>query len=204
MKQVKYRLALAGLLLIWLGASSQQRTLKLDVNYKSAMPLGNFRNLTDKPSFNGWEAAIMYGVSNQASVGVQVGFQDFYQKFGRQVLHTAGSDLSAVITNSVQVMPLLLKGSYKFAQTGMVQPFASLAVGGNLVQYSKYYGQFSDTRSRFGFMAQPEIGLYVPVGKARRAGVHIAAAYNYAPFTYNDADGLHHASLKAGVSIPLR
>lgn len=204
MKQLKQKLAFVSLMLLCLGASSQQRSLKLDVNYKAAMPVGNFKNLTDKASFNGWEAAIMYGVTDQVSIGVQTGFQDFYQKYGRQVFHSGGRDLSAVISNSVQVMPLLLKGKYTFTQSRMVQPFVGLGVGGNLVQYTKYYGQFTDARSKFGFMAQPEIGLHMPVGKTKRAGVHIAAAYNYAPFTYNDADGLDHTSLKAGVSIPLR
>lgn len=203
MKTLKYSIVFFSCLLC-LGANSQQRTLKLDVAYKTAMPVGNFRNLTDKASLNGWEAAIMYGLTDLVSVGFQTGFQDFYQKYDRQVFHGPGNDLSAVITNSVQLMPLLVKGAYKFTASGAVQPFVSLGVGGNLVQYTKYYGQFTDARSKFSFMAQPEAGLHMPVGHSKRAGVYIAASYNYVPFKYYDADGLNHASLKAGVSIPLR
>lgn len=203
MKLMKYNMAFF-ICLLCLGASSQQRTLKLDINYKAAIPAGNFRNITDKASFNGLEAALMYGLTDRISVGVQTGFQDFYQKKDRQIFHTPGSDLSAVITNSVQLIPLMLKGMYTFSESGAVQPFVALGVGGNLAQYRKYYGQFTDSRSKPGFMAQPEAGVSMQVGKYKRTGLHIAAAYNYVPFKYNDADGFNHAFIKAGVSIPLR
>lgn len=200
----KYSVVVLSVLLLGLSARSQERTLKLDVAYKAAMPIGNFKNLTDKTSLNGWEAALMYTITGQVALGFQSGFQDFYQKYGRQVYHGAGGDISAVITNSIQVIPLLLKGKYLFTKAGMVQPFAALGVGGSLVQYSKYYGQFSDSRSTFAFMAQPEVGMHIPVSRARGIGVNIAAAYNYLPYKGLDADGLHHASVKAGISIPLR
>jgi hypothetical protein len=44
----------------------------------------------------------------------------------------------------------------------------------------------------------------MPVGRYKRAGVQVAAAYNYLPYKANDADGLHYAAIKAGVVIPLR
>jgi hypothetical protein len=204
MKQTTYSIFLFALLLAGSMTFSQKGTVKLDAAYKAAVPLGNFKNLTTETSGRGWEAAILFGVTDAASVGLQTGFQDFYQKYDRQVFHGQGSALSAVVTNSVQVIPLLLKGKYLLAQNSTVQPFASLGVGAALVQYRKYYGQFADSRSKVGFAAQPELGVYMPVGRYKRAGVQVAAAYNYLPYKANDADGLHHASIKAGVVIPLR
>lgn len=204
MKALKYNIAFLGLLLLCLNAQGQERTLKLEVGYKAALPLGNFQNLVDKTSLNGWEAAVMYNLTDQAALGFQVGFQDFYQKYDRQVYHGAGSDISAVITNSVQIIPLMVKGKYRFTPSGVVQPFVGLGIGGNLVQYSKYYGQFADAGSGFSFAAQPEVGVHIPVSRARGIGINIAAAYNYVPFQKLDADGLHHATIKAGVSIPMR
>src|SRR5215218_10477760 len=98
MKTAKYNLAVA-ICLLCLSVSSQRGTVKLDVNYSIAQPLGNFKDITDKTSFNGWDAAVMYGITDQVEVGVMTGFQDFYQKYGRQVYHSSGSDISAVITN---------------------------------------------------------------------------------------------------------
>lgn len=203
MTRHNYKLAFLFCLLCF-GAAGQQRILKLEAGYKAAMPMGNFKTITDKTSLNGWEAAFMYGLTDQISVGLQSGFQDFYQKYGRQVYHGDGGDISAVITNSIQVIPLLLKGRYLFAEDGVVQPFAALGIGGSLVQYRKYYGQFADSRSGFGFTVQPEAGVRIPVGQAKRTTINLAAAYNYTPFKGLDADGLNHASIKAGISIPVR
>jgi hypothetical protein len=134
-----------------------------------------------------------------------MGFQDFYQRFPRTILHGEGSDISAVITNSIQVTPIILKATYQFSNEETLQPFSSLAAGGNFIQYQKYYGQFSDSRSKFGFVARPEIGVHIPLSlKSRNIGIDIVAAYNFMPFKYNDADGLHHIAAKAGVNIPLR
>ena len=201
MKMKKFNIALLSVLLLCLSASSQERTLKFDIGYSVAMPLGGFRDLVDKTSFNGWDASLMYGITNQVSIGLGSGFQDFYQKFPRQVYHGQGTDISAVITNSIQTIPLLLKGKYLFTQSGPVQPFAALGLGGTLVQYSKYYGQFADSKSAFGFTAQPEVGVHIPVG--RKVGINVAAAYNYVPVKALDADGLSHASVTAGISVPL-
>jgi hypothetical protein len=204
MKQFKYSTLLFTLLFGSAVAYSQKGTVKLDAAYKAAVPLGNFKNLITETSGRGWEAAVLYSVTDAASVGLQTGFQDFYQKYDRQVFHGQGSALSAVVTNSVQVIPLLLKGKYLLTQNSTVQPFAALGVGAALVQYRKYYGQFADSRSKVGFAAQPELGVYMPVGRYKRAGVQVAATYNYLPYKANDADGLHHAAIKAGVVIPMR
>lgn len=183
-------------------AFSQQGTLKLDLNYKVGVPTGSFRDLVSKTSANGWEAGVLYNITDQIAAGFQTGFQDYYQKYPRQVYHGEAGDISAVISNSVQVIPLLLKGKYSFSETGVVRPYAALGLGGSLVQYAKYYGQFSDAHSGFGFTAQPEVGVQIPVGRSVMIGV--GAAYNYLPIKILDANGLHQASAKVGISVPLR
>ncbi len=193
------------ILLFQLSAWSQEGRWKLNASYSVGIPVGNLKNLTNEASFRGWNATAMYGVTEQISVGLATGFQDFYQRYPRTILHDEGSDISAVITNSIQVTPIMLKATYHFSQDGRLQPFASLAAGGNFIQYQKYYGQFADSRSKFGFAAQPELGIHIPLSsKLRNIGLNIAAAYNFMPFKYNDADGLHHISAKAGVNIPIR
>ena len=183
---------------------SQQGAWKLSPGYSVAIPMGGLKNLVDETSTRGWNASVMYGITDKASVGIASGFQDFYQKYPRETLHDQGSDLSAVISNSIQVIPIMLKGKYNFSNEGVIQPFAALATGGNFIQYQKYYGQFVDSRSKFGFAAQPEIGLHIPISKMRKIGLDVAAAYNIMPFKYNDADGLNHIAVKAGINIPLQ
>jgi hypothetical protein len=204
MKASRYSLLIILLCLIASTGWSQQKQAKIEINYVAGIPTGNFKTLTDKVSGRGVEASLLFGVTDQFQLGLQTGFQDFYQKYPRQLFEESGYTLSAVISNSVQVTPLMLKGRYMFASTGTLRPYVSLAAGANLISYTKYYGQFADSKTKIGFAAQPELGLQIPVGAAKRTAFNIAAGYDYMPFNFNDADGLHHVNLKAGVSIPLK
>ena len=38
---------------------SQQGAVKLDINYKVAIPLGDLRNVVNQTSGRGWDAAVM-------------------------------------------------------------------------------------------------------------------------------------------------
>jgi hypothetical protein len=185
-------------------ASGQQGMWRLTPGYSVGIPVGNFSNIVDEVSPRGWSASILYGVSDQLSIGLAVGWQDFYQKYPRTVLHEEGTDFSAVISNSVQTIPVMVKAKYLFSKEGVIRPFGALAAGVNFARYDKYYGQFVDSRSKVGFAAQPEAGIHIPVGAYKNAGIEISAAYNLMPFKYNDAENLNHVSIKAGVSIPLQ
>ncbi len=75
------------------------------------------------------------------AVGFGTGFQDFYQKYPRQVYKAAdGSDISAVVSNSVQTVPLLAKFRYYFSPGKREQPFAGAGVGGDMVLYRQFLG----------------------------------------------------------------
>ena len=183
---------------------SQQGALKFNANYSVAIPTGQFKDLTDQPSGRGLYAGVLYGATDQLFIGLSVGFQDFYQKYSRTVLHDGGSDLSAVISNSIQTIPILAKAKYIFSQEGTLRPYGAVGAGVNLGRYEKYYGQFVDSYSKIRFAAQPEAGINIPVGSMKRAMIELAAAYSILPFQYNDADGFNHLSLKLGISVPMQ
>lgn len=203
MKTFPYLFFLTVGILLGAGALGQQGSWKLNLNYGVAFPGSNMKTMFNDASVRGWSGAVLYGVTDQLSVGLQTDFQDFYQKNDRAVFNEDGSDISAVVTHSVQTMPLMLKAQYRFVKEGMLQPFAGLGIGGNIIQYRKFYGQFSDNDARFGFTAQPEIGVSIPVGRGRTA-LQVAGGYNFMTYQYGDADGLNSTFLKAGVTFPLR
>ncbi|KAK6031632.1 S-adenosyl-methyltransferase MraW [Ostertagia ostertagi] len=97
----------------------------------------------------------------RGEVGIETGSQAFYQKYPRQLYKTAdGGDLSAVVSNSVQTAPILLKAQYNLMPNRMIQPFVALATGGNIITYDQYAGEFSnDAKTKFGFAARPEAGV---------------------------------------------
>lgn len=191
-------------LLISATAFAQQGRSHFTIAYKAAKPVGSFKDVVSNNSINGFEASIMYGLSDQLSLGGQVGFQDFYQKYSRKVYNSSGSDISAVISQSLQAIPLMAKVAYSFSPEATIRPYAALAAGGSLIQQRTFWGQFSQSQSGFGFTVQPEAGIHVPIGQAKRTQIMLAAAYQYAPFKKEGFENANHALLKAGVRIPMR
>jgi opacity protein-like surface antigen len=181
---------------------AQKGVTKLGVNYSVALPTGSFKNVVTENSYRGWGVDVLHGINDKLQVGLGVSFQDFYQKNDRQVYHTGdGQDISAVLTHSVQTVPILAKARYSLTESG-VQPYIGLGAGGNLVMFREMLGEFGETQSFFKFAVRPEIGVQIPITKG--AGLHIAAAYNYLPFDKYDISNFNNISLSAGIAIPLR
>ena len=188
-----------------LAAQAQKGLAKLDLGYNIALPMGSFKNDVKDASYRGFDAKVLYGVSDKLSIGLGTGFQDFYQKYPRQVYKLSdGSDASAVLTNSVQTIPILATAKYNFTPAAAVQPYAALGVGGNLITYDQLLGEFGDQQSKFGFAARPEAGVYVPFKKGGQSGISLGASYNIMPFKELGGSNLNNLGLHAGISIPLR
>jgi opacity protein-like surface antigen len=202
------RIIVAALLGIIVTATTQAQTGKLNVNihYSAATPTGSFKDFVDKTSFRGWTGSLLYGINNHISVGLGLGFHDFYQKYPRDVYKLSdGSDISAVVTNSVQTIPLLAAAQYNFLPGKAIQPYIGVGVGGNLVVYKQYLGEFADSKNKVGFAARPEAGLFIPFTKGENAwGISANAMYNYMPFSYNGVDNLNNWGVGIGARFPLR
>lgn len=183
---------------------AQQGRMTLNLNYSVNMPTGTFKSdFVNNTSFRGWNASLMYGISDRFSVGLQSGFNDYSQKFPRQVYNTKDGAISAVITNSIQTIPLQAKLRYNLS-LGFVQPYIGAGVGGNLVTFNQYLGEFSSAKSGFYFAASPEAGITVPFGRNAGAGFTLGANYNYMPFNYGDIKNLNNWGVFAGIKFPLK
>ena len=185
-------------------AEAQQGETKLSINYNVALPMGDFKNVVSSSSFRGFNASILHGVSDKLSVGLAAGFQDFYQKYPRELYHFSdGSDVSAVVSYTIQTIPVLAQVKYSFNPESAIQPYAAIGVGGNLVAYNRLFGEFGDQRTKFGFAARPEAGLFIPF-RNRISGFGIGASYNIMPFKEGDFKNLNNVGIHAGFSFPLR
>lgn len=185
---------------------AQKGLTKLDLSYNIALPTGDFKNTAvSNTSYRGFQASVLYGINYKLSIGLGTGFQDFYQKYPRRVYKLSdGSDASAVLTNSVQIIPVLATAKYSFTPEAAVQPYAALGLGGNLITYHQLLGEFGNQQAKVGFAARPEAGLYVPFKKDGVSGFTLGASYNIMPFKELGGSNLNNLGLHAGVSIPLR
>ncbi len=152
---------------------------------------------------------ISYTFNPRFSLGLQSGYQNYYQKYGRQLYKLDGNQtVSAVLTNSMDIVPLLLRGTFYPLGTktsAIVQPYVSAGAGVNLVNYGQYLGEFGGTEASTAFAAQAGAGVKIPFGnKINQNGIKIGATYNYSNYSHNDVSKLNNIGINAGVIFGLR
>lgn len=206
MKTINIALFALGILCFVGTASAQTGTVKLSANYSYALPLSDLKDFVDsRNSAAGWQADIMYGVTDKLSLGAGFGYQSFSKKYPREVYHVGGSDISSVLTNSVEIMPLQVKARYNFIPTGNIQPYVAAGIGAQLVLYRQMLGEYDwDSRNKAGFAATPAAGVIVPLSKRNGIAFNVEAAYNYLPFNYGVVNNLNNLAIRGGLTFDLR
>ncbi|WP_153798228.1 outer membrane beta-barrel protein [Foetidibacter luteolus] len=191
-----------------LSLKAQRGEVKMYLNYNYSLPLGSFKNdIVSKNSPRGFTGDILYSFNKKFALGGAVGFQDYYEKYPRATYKLpSGEDISAVISNSVQTIPVMVKGLYaplgdKFS---WVQPYVSLGAGINMVSFKQYLGEFGSSNTNVSFAAQAGAGIQVPFGRLSNSGLQLGAVYNYVPYTKNGYNNLNNLGVQLGVHFPLR
>ena len=206
MKRIK--IALLTMIAFSLGAihaPAQRGEVRMIASVASATPLGNFKDVVDKTSVRGADVNILYGLNEKFSLGLNIGFQDFYQKFPRGLYKLSdGSDISAVITNSVQTIPLLATARYNFMPEGRVQPYATAGAGAAFVTNKQYLGEYPNENNKFSFAAKPGIGVYIPFRKQGQVGLNLGVNYHYIAYKEAGISNLSYLGFTAGIGFPMR
>jgi hypothetical protein len=201
----KIFLTLFAISIISLSANAQKGILKFDLNYNYSMPLSGFKSdLVKDASPRGVRAGIFYSFDDRLSAGLESGFQDYYQKTPRALYSIGKSQaVSAVLTNSIQTMPFLLKAKYLWTQAGSIRPYVSVGAGANMIDYHQYLGQFGSSKTNIGFLAEGGVGLKVPFGKTSASGIDVGATYDFAPYKKYGFKDLNTFNVKAGIYFKL-
>jgi hypothetical protein len=208
MKAIIQRYGVIAFLLLAVGAAAQAQyhnDLQFNVNYNVNIPSGSFRNFITNPAYKGFTAGLAYPITSQLRVGLSVGYNDYYQKYPRQVYSEgAGSDISAVVSNSVQQMPLLATVDYTLLKKGFIRPYIGAGAGVNFVSFDQYLGEFDNPQSSAHLAVRGEAGILIPLSSYSATAIRIGGSYNYAPYNKDGISDLNNWGIHAGVSIPIR
>lgn len=191
-------------------SASAQNKFKLELGYNVSIPVGSFKSdYIGKTSFRGGIGEISYAFSPKFSLGVESGYQNYYQKYGRQLYKLdANQTVSAVLTNSMDIVPLLLRGTFYpmgASATAIVQPYVSAGAGVNLINYGQYLGEFGGTQSSTAFALQGGAGIKIPFGnRINQNGIKVGATYNFCNYHSNDVSKLNNVGVSAGVIFGLK
>lgn len=204
-----YKLSFLFLLFAFsINLNAQKGELKLNLHYSYAMPLGSFKNDNiSNSSPRGVTGDFLYGINNNISLGLGLGFQDFYQKYPRDLYQTGDHEVtSAVLSNSVQIIPVLIKaeiyplGIRRFP----VQPYITAGAGLGITAFTQYLGEFGGTDNGNGLMLQGGAGFKVPFNVTGSSGFRLGANYNMVNYGKNGFDNFNNINIQAGFYFPVR
>jgi opacity protein-like surface antigen len=205
MKNIMFKTLLA-LLVMVVGVNAQaQDRLLFKVGYQTGMPIGSFKDYMGKNSFRGYLGEIAYPVNERLKVGLGVSYNDYYEKIPRQLYQMQEGTVSAVVSNSIQTTPIMLKAAYELTDKGWIRPYAGIGAGFNLVSAATYYGEFGQKKTAFKPAAAAEAGINIPFNReTRTSGINVGAHFNYLPFKYSGLSNLNNWGLHAAIYFPLR
>jgi hypothetical protein len=206
MKKFKIILAAFAFICMSQSVSAQKNTFSLDFNYNYSMPLGSFKSdIISNNSPRGFMGGLMYSFGDKLSAGLGFGFQDYYQKYPRALYQLGKSqEVSAVLTNSLQTIPILLQAKYYPLSATYLKPYISLGAGANVIDFNQYLGQFGSSTTHVGFRAQGGLGLMIPLKKYSSSVINVGAIYDYSPYNKNGYHDLSNVNFQAGVTINLK
>ena len=208
MKNSKIAVAAISLLMFFsLPAFAQKGDLKFDINYNYSVPGSQFKSdLVHNNSPRGLKAGLMYSFNDKLAAGLSLGFQDYYEKYPRATYSLGKTqDISAVLTNSIQTTPILLKARYNpLPSNTFLKPYISIAAGTNIVDFKQYFGEFSSGHTSAGFMAEGGLGVMIPFKKSGASGINLGAAYNYAPYNKDGYHDLNSVNFHAGITFRIQ
>ena len=204
MKTLQFLFFSTMLLLTSVNTWAQHRVM-MNFNYSVNIPAGNFSEYIGNTSFRGWNASITYRLNERFAIGATTGFQDFYEKTGRALYKDAeGSDISAVVSNSIQTIPLLATMHYSISSGQRLNPYLGFGIGANFIMHSQYLGQFANSSNKVRLAARPELGLFIPIKKDSETGINIAGAFNFMPYDQHNVKNLNSWGINVGAKFPLR
>jgi opacity protein-like surface antigen len=196
--------SITAIVLMICSQSGAQNALQMNIGYNVNIPAGDFRNLVTNPAYKGFTAGFAYPFNDQFSLGLSFGYNDYYQKYPRQVYNDGkGSDISAVVSNSIQQIPLMITANYTLVDKGIIRPYIGGGAGVSFINFDQYLGEFDNPQSSAKLSLACEAGVFIPLSRYSSTALKIGASYNYVPYKESGISNLDTWGIQAGIRFPL-
>ncbi|HMH22264.1 MAG TPA: outer membrane beta-barrel protein [Puia sp.] len=196
--------AVTAIILMICSQTRAQNALQMSIGYNVNIPSGDFRNLVTNPAYKGFTAGLAYPLNDRFSLGLSFGYNDYYQKYPRQVYDDGkGSNISAVVSNSIQQIPLQITANYTLLNKGFIRPYIGGGAGVNFISFDQYLGEFDNPESSTRLSLTGEAGFFIPLSRYSSTALKIGASYNYVPYHENGIANLDTWGIHAGIRFPL-
>ena len=174
----------------------------LTVRGGAAIPMGAFSSdYIDKTTIRNYSVALDWILQKPFSIGLEVGKTQYSKTMPRELYEQDGKEISAVQTRTLSLMPIQGVVSYYFAGTNaIIRPYVQAAVGGDLLDYTLYYGNLADQKQSIKLTYGAAAGAKFLFKKDGNFGADLRVKYNQTALNYDYIEkGVGHVSATVGL-----
>jgi len=173
----------------------------LNLNYVMGFPSGDFKDFISEKSYRGITIDYRRFLTDYLSVGGYTGWNGFYEKTDRATYTFDNGAITGVLYNYLYVLPIYA-GVYYYPFPGdPVQPFAGLAFGAVYVNRESQMGILTVYEDSWHFGIAPELGFFIPFGKAASSGVITSGRFNSTFYNQENIKTLKYFQWTIGLSV---
>ena len=197
------KIYLTALLLIGLIVSGNAQSYWA-INWDISTGLGDTGNFVEGINFRGVSIDGRGFVNENLSIGGFFSWNALYdKKSDMEPFEFSGDDykgnISGTQSNYLNVFPVLLTGHYFFDTGSDVRPYFGIGLGTVYTEQRTDFGLLSFYDDSWGFGAQPEFGVYLPLGLSG-GGLNLALRYLYGS-SGGDLDSLSMLTFAIGFAF---
>lgn len=198
---MKKIIALSIFLSLLLGVKSYgQAESYMSVQYAVSFGTGDLSDFISKTSWRGALIEYRGAVNSNLLVGVDVGWNVFYEKKDYDTYSIDTESLSGIQYRYQNEVPILVSADYLLKSDGALKPYVGLGIGTMYTERSTDMNLYRWLQKTWHFALKGELGVLYEV--SYNTNIKFAAKY-YNGFKTNDLDSQGYISLSLGMAWDL-
>lgn len=186
--------------LLFVSVGYSQQESYWSIQYATGFSTGDMGTYISSPSFRGAIIEYRNAVQPNLLVGVDVGWNVFYERKD-EATYTRGTEaLSGIQYRTQNELPILISADYFISIDTRLKPYAGLGIGTLYSQRSTDMGQWRLKEDPWHFAIKPEVGFLYEMSYS--TSFKFAAKY-YNGFTSGDLPAQGYFSISAGLAFNL-
>lgn len=171
---------------------------RFTISYDMSFGLGDLGDFISEPSFRGATAQYRNNLSDNISVGVDVGWNVFYERKDYESYTSGSISLSGIQYRYQNEIPIFLSADYMLTTDNNIKPYAGLGIGTIYCERITDMGIWRLEENPWQFAMKPEIGMLYELsgGKA----LQLALRYNYG-FKTEELEGQGYLTIGVGFAF---
>lgn len=187
------------------GMTNGLRAQILNLNYQTAIPLGDSRDYINNMSFRGAGIDYHHFLTDRLAIGGQLSWNTYYKNPGYVTSNFMLNNDKVTITGDqfryLNVVNLMASGRYFFTnKNAAICPYAGMGIGTNWGETRLEVGHYVAQEKAWQFAVAPEIGCIIPF--CDFFGFNIGAKYQYRAKA-RSLPALQHFGINIGFSLML-